>query len=377
MSPEPPEPFRFLEKHVADNVDRDRRRLIGAAALTIAGAWLGSRSSVQRMIAAPFGVGADGELRALDRATEWLNAGPLTDAGLRGKIVLIDFWTYTCINWLRQLPYVRAWADKYREQGLVVIGVHSPEFSFEKEVEGVRRAVKDLNVTYPIAIDNDHAIWRSFRNQYWPALYFIDARGQIRHQHFGEGEYERSEVKIQQLLAEAGSGAVSRGLVAVDARGLEAAADWTNLKSPENYLGSQRTRYFTSPGGVVPDSPHAYVAPARLRLNNWALSGEWVVGREAALLHRAGGRIACRFHARDLHLVMRRTGRGTPVRFRVLIDGVVPGASHGGDVDDQGRGIVTDGRLYQLIRQPSGISERQLEIEFLDTGVEAFAFTFG
>jgi thiol-disulfide isomerase/thioredoxin len=364
-----------LEKHVADNVDRNRRRLIGAAALTVAGAWLGSQSSVQRMIAASFR--GDGELRALDRATEWLTGPPLTEVGLRGKVVLVNFWTYTCINWLRQLPYVRAWADKYREQGLIVIGVHSPEFSFEKQVEGVRRAVKDSRITYPVVIDNDHAIWRGFRNQYWPALYFLDVKGQLRHEHFGEGQYEQSEVKIQQLLAEAGARGGSQGLVAVDASGPEAAADWTNLKSPENYLGYQRTRYFTSPGGVVPDSPHAYVVPTRLRLNNWALSGEWTVDREAAVLHRAGGRVACRFHARDLHLVMRRTGRSTPVRFRVLIDGVVPGASHGGDVDELGRGIVTDGRLYQLIRQPSAISERQFEIEFLDRGVEALAFTFG
>ncbi len=374
MSPQPTTPFTFLEKHVADNVDRDRRRLIGAAALTVAGAWLGSQSSVQRMIAASFR--GDGELRALDRAAQW-HGPPLTEVGLRGKVVLINFWTYTCINWLRQLPYVRAWADKYREQGLMVIGVHSPEFSFEKQLEGVRRAVKDRRITYPVVIDNDHAIWRGFRNQYWPALYFLDVKGQLRHEHFGEGQYEQSELKIQQLLADAGARRGRQGLVAADASGPEAAADWMNLKSPENYLGYQRTRNFASPGGVVPDSPHAYVAPARLRLNNWALSGEWVVEREAAVLHRPGGRIACRFHARDLHLVMRRTGRGTPVRFRVLIDGVAPGTSHGGDVDDRGQGIVTDGRLYQLIRQPSAISERQFEIEFLDTGVEALAFTFG
>jgi len=369
--------FRFLERNVADNVDRDRRRLIGAAALAVAGGWLGTRSSVQRMLAAPFRLGDGGELRSIERATEWLNARPLTDAGLRGKVVLIDFWTYTCINWLRQVPYVRAWAEKYREQGLVVIGVHSPEFSFEKDADGVRRAVKDRHITYPVAIDNDHAIWRGFRNQYWPALYFVDAKGQVRHEHFGEGQYDRSEVKIQQLLAEAGARPVSQGLVAVDAMGPEAAADWTNLKSPENYLGYDRTAQFSSPGGVVPDAAHPYAAPTRLQRNNWALSGEWVVKREAALLQRPGGRIVCRFHARDLHLVLRPPASGRPVRFRLLIDGAVPGAAHGADVDEQGQGMVTDGRLYQLIRQPSPIADRRFDIEFLDAGVEAFAFTFG
>jgi len=320
---------------------------------------------------------SEGELRSLGNATEWLNSQPLTAADLRGKVVVIDFWTYTCINWLRTLPYVRAWAEKYKNQGLVVIGVHSPEFEFEKNVTNVRWAVKDMRVDYPIAIDSDHAIWRAFKNQYWPALYLIDAKGHIRYHQFGEGEYEKSEMVIQQLLAEAGTGGIDHELVSVDGRGAEAAADWDSLKSPENYVGYARTENFASPGGAVLDKRHVYAAPARLRLNHWALSGDWAMQNQATLLIKANGRIAYRFHARDLHLVMGPSTRGTSVRFRVLIDGQPPGAAHGLDVDDQGNGTVTEQRLYQLIRQPKPIADRQFEIEFLDSGVEAFAFTFG
>ena len=309
--------------------------------------------------------------------TGWLNSQPLTPAGLRGKVVLIDFWTYTCINWLRTLPYVRAWAEKYKDQGLVVIGVHSPEFAFEKNVDNVRRAVQDMRVDYPVAIDSDHAIWRAFRNQYWPALYFIDAQGRIRHHQFGEGEYEQSERILQQLLAEAGASGIGRELVSVEGRGAEVAADWGNLKSPENYVGYQRTENFASPGGAVLGKRRVYSAPARLSLNQWALSGEWTVTDQATVLNKANGRIAYRFHARDLHLVMGPAMRGAPVRFRVLIDGQPPGAAHGFDVDEQGNGTVTEQRLYQLIRQPKPIADRQFEIEFLDPGVEAYAFTFG
>ncbi len=301
----------------------------------------------------------------------------MTAAGLRGKVVLIDFWTYSCINWRRSLPYVRAWADKYKDQGLVVIGVHAPEFAFEKNVDNVRRAAKEVRVDYPIAIDSDHAIWRAFDNQYWPALYFVDAQGRIRHHQFGEGEYEQSEKIIQQLLAEAGSSGIGHELVSVDARGVEAAADWGSLKSPENYVGYERTENFASPGGAVLDKPRVYAAPARLRLNHWALSGDWTVEKQATVLNKANGRIAYRFHARDLHLVMGPAARGTSVRFRVLIDGQPPGAAHGIDVDDQGNGTVAEPRLYQLIRQPKPVADRQFEIEFLDSGVEAFAFTFG
>jgi thiol-disulfide isomerase/thioredoxin len=319
----------------------------------------------------------EGELPSLDSATAWLNSPPLTAAGLRGKVVLIDFWTYSCINWLRSLPYVRAWARKYKEQGLVVIGVHAPEFAFEKNLDNVRRAVKDMRIEYPIAIDNDHALWRAFKNAYWPALYFVDAQGHIRHHKFGEGEYEQSEMILQRLLVEAGTGGIGHALVSVDARGTEAAADWGSLKSPENYVGHERTENFASPGGAVLDKRRVYAAPARLRLNHWALSGEWTVEKQAIVLTKANGRIAYRFHARDLHLVMGPAARGTSVRFRVRIDGQPPGAAHGIDVDDQGNGTVTEQRLYQLIRQPKPIAERQFEIEFLDSGVEAFAFTFG
>ena len=319
----------------------------------------------------------EGELPSLGGATEWLNSPALTAAGLRGKVVLIDIWTYTCINWIRTLPYVRAWAGKYKNQGLVVIGVHTPEFAFEKNVDNVRRAAKDMKVDYPIAVDSNYAIWRALKNEYWPALYFVDARGRIRHHHFGEGEYEKSERIIQQLLADAGIGGIGRELVSVEGRGAEAAPDWGSLKSPENYVGYERTENFASPGGAVLDKRRVYAAPARLRLNQWALSGDWTVERQATVLNTAGGRIAYRFHARDLHLVMGPAARGTSVRFRVLIDGQPPGAAHGLDVDAQGYGTATEQRLYQLIRQQQPIADREFEIEFLDPGVAAFAFTFG
>jgi thiol-disulfide isomerase/thioredoxin len=319
----------------------------------------------------------EGDLPSLEGATEWINSGRLTGPSLRGKVVLVEFWTYTCINWLRTLPYVRAWAAKYKDQGLVVIGVHSPEFEFEKDIRNVRRAARDLMVDYPIAVDSGHAVWRAFTNQYWPALYFVDAQGHIRHHQFGEGEYERSEAVIQQLLAEAGVRGVGRDLVAVDARGLEVAADWDDLGSPENYVGYARTENFASPGGAVPGQRHDYAAPARLTPNHWALSGNWTMEREAIRLEKANGRIAYRFHARDLHLVMGPPAGARPVRFRVLIDGQPPGAAHGVDVDAQGNGTAAEQRLYQLIRQPQPVADRLFEIEFLDPGLEAFAFTFG
>jgi thiol-disulfide isomerase/thioredoxin len=319
----------------------------------------------------------DDELASLGRATEWINSPPLTAVGLRGKVVLIDFWTYTCINWLRQLPYVRAWAEKYKDQGLVVIGVHTPEFGFEKNLENVRRETKDIGVGYPIAVDNDYTIWRAFNNNYWPALYFVDAEGRVRHHRFGEGDYEESEKIIQQLLEEAGGRGVDRGLVAVEGRGVEAAADWGSLKTPENYVGYDRTEHFASPGGLEKDQRRVYAPPAKLKLNHWALSGDWTVGKQATGLNKAGGRIVYRFHARDLHLVMGPAVPGTSIRFRVLIDGQPPGAAHGLDLDEQGYGTVTEQRLYQLIRQPKPIDDRLFEIEFLDPGVEVFAFTFG
>jgi thiol-disulfide isomerase/thioredoxin len=320
----------------------------------------------------------EGRMPSLAGATQWLNSPPLTADGLRGSVVLVDFWTYTCINWLRTLPYIRAWAEKYQDHGLVVIGVHTPEFDVEHDLDNVRRAVKDLRVDHPVAVDNDYAIWSAFDNHYWPALYFVDAQGQIRHHRFGEGDYEESEMILQQLLAETGiSGGVGHDLVSVDARGVEAAADWDSLRSPENYLGYERTEYFASSNGAVLDTPHVYAAPARLPLNHWALAGDWTLRRQAVLLNQAEGRITYRFHARDLHLVMGPVARETPVRFRVRIDGQPPGAGHGTDVDDQGDGTVTEPRLHQLVRQPGPVSERTFEITFLDPGVQAYAFTFG
>jgi hypothetical protein len=316
------------------------------------------------------------ELAALGRATEWLNSPRLTTANLLGKIVVVDFCTYTCINWLRTLPYVRAWAQKYT-QGLVVIGVHTPEFAFEQNVDNVRRAVRQMRIEYPIVIDNDYSIWRAFSNQYWPALYFLDARGRVREHQFGEGEYGRSEKIIQRLLSEAGVGGVGDGVVSVDAGGVEAAADWTNLRSPENYLGYERTQNFASPGGGDPDRRRVYAAPARLALNQWALGGEWTIGRKATVLGSPNGRIAYRFHARDLHLVMGPPRPEIPIRFRVSIDGQPPGPAHGVDMDEGGNGTVVEQRLHQLIRQPGAIADRRFEIEFLDAGVETFAFTFG
>jgi thiol-disulfide isomerase/thioredoxin len=315
-------------------------------------------------------------LASLERANEWLNSPALTPQALRGKVVLIDFWTYTCINWRRTLPYVRAWAEKYKDQGLVVIGVHAPEFSFEKNIDNVRWATKDMRVDYPVAVDNEHVIWRAFENQYWPALYFIDAQGHVRHHYFGEGSYEQSETIIQELLAEAGNGGIDRKPVSVSPEGAEAAADWDSLTSAEDYLGYDRTQNFGSPGGAVLNEPRIYETPAQFRLDEWALSGGWTVKNEAAVLNKPDGRIAYRFHARDLHLVM-GPAAGAPVRFRVLIDGRPPGAAHGSDVDEQGEGTVTEQRMYQLIRQPRPIVDRQFEIEFLGPGVEAFAFTFG
>ena len=319
----------------------------------------------------------EGRLPSFDGATEWLNSPPLTTAELRGKVVLVNFWTYTCINWLRQLPYVRAWAGKYSGHGLVVIGVATPEFGFEHDLGNVRRAVRDMRVDYPVAVDNDYAVWGAFDNHYWPALYFADAQGRIRHHNFGEGEYQQSEMVIQQLLAEAGSEGAGRDLVSVEARGIEAPADWASLRTPETYAGYERTENFASPGGAVPGKRHVYQVPAELRLNHWALAGDWTMDEQAATLNEAGGQISYRFHARDLHMVMGPGAPDAPGRFRVLIDGQPPGPAHGGDVDDQGHGTVAEQRLHQLIRQPGPITDRTFEITFLDPGAQAFSFTFG
>jgi thiol-disulfide isomerase/thioredoxin len=348
---------------------------VGIAAFAVAGSLF--PADAQQLTSAAAGSPIGRELDSLSRANEWINTEPLTAGGLRGTVVLIDFWTYTCINWLRTVPYVRAWAEKYRDQGLVVIGVHTPEFPFEHDIDNVRRAVKAMELPYPIAVDNDYAIWRGFNNHYWPALYFVDAQGRVRHQQFGEGAYEEAEKFIQRLLAEAGAVGVAQDFVAVEGRGLEAPADWADLKSEENYVGYERTEGFASPGGAAPDQPRVYMPPARLGLNRWALSGDWTVKKGATVLNKADGRIIYQFYARDLHLVMGPTVRGNAVRFRVRIDGKAPGAAHGMDIDEQGMGTAVEQRLYQLVRQPMPVVERQFEIEFLDPGVAAYAFTFG
>jgi thiol-disulfide isomerase/thioredoxin len=316
------------------------------------------------------------DMPALDGATTWLNSPPLTTESLKGKVVLVDFWTYSCINCLRAIPYVRAWAEKYKEQGLVVIGVHAPEFAFERNVTNVKKAIADLHIGYPVAVDNDYAIWRAFGNQYWPAHYFIDAKGRIRHHHFGEGEYDESEHVIQQLLAEAGKTGLSADLVAVHASGAEAASDVADTQSPETYLGFTRAENFVSSGGIVRGAAHVYTS-ATPDLNHWGLSGDWTVGGENAALNGKDGSVVYRFHARDLHLVLGPGPKNGPVRFRITIDGAAPGDNHGSDTDADGQGVVTSQRLYQLVRQTGAITDHTFEIRFLDPGVQAFAFTFG
>ncbi|MBM2655006.1 cytochrome c biogenesis protein DipZ [Burkholderia diffusa] len=329
---------------------------------------------------APAALPVEGTLPSLDGAVQWLNSPPQTAAGLRGKVVLVDFWTYSCINCLRTLPYTTAWARKYAPYGLVVIGVHAPEFAFERDIGNVKKAVHDLGIDFPVAIDNHYTIWRAFSNEYWPAHYFVDAQGRVRRHHFGEGEYAQSERAIQSLLAEAGHPEalnVPLGLAGVPAKGALAAADSADVRSPETYVGYARADDFTSPGGVVRDAAHRYDAPAHPDLNDWGLAGTWQVGAERASLAAPSGRIVYRFHARDLHLVLGPGANGKPVRFRVTLDGAAPGAAHGTDVDAQGYGTVTGQRLYQLVRQPGAIADRTFAIEFLDPGVDAYAFTFG
>jgi thiol-disulfide isomerase/thioredoxin len=319
----------------------------------------------------------EGRLPGFDGATGWLNSPPLAPADLREKVVLVDFWTYTCINWLRTLAYVRAWAQKYEDQGLVVVGVHTPEFPFERDVDNVRWAAKEMSVEYPVALDSDYAVWRAFANRYWPAVYIADAEGRIRHHQFGEGGYAECEMVIQRLLREAGRDGVADDLVLVAGEGFEAQADWANLESPETYLGYEQGSNFAFPGRAELDEPRTYAAPDSLKLNQWALSGEWTLERRACVLNRADGRIAFRFHARDLHLVMRARERGASVPFQVLVDGEPPGDAHGLDVDEQGHGTLVRPRLYQLIREQRSITDRTFETSFLAPGVEAYVFTFG
>jgi thiol-disulfide isomerase/thioredoxin len=323
------------------------------------------------------GVGTADELSALSRATTWINSAPLTAGNLKGKVVLVQFWTFTCINWLRTLPYIRAWAERYGSSGLVVIGVHTPEFAFEHDLPNVRRSVSELNVKYAVAVDNEYAIWRGFNNQYWPALYLLDPQGRVRHRQFGEGKYAESERMLQQLLMEAGARAVADGPTNVEGKGIEAPADWSNLRSGENYVGADRTEGFGSPGGAAVGKRHPYTFPRELKLNQWALAGDWTMEQGLVRLNQPDGRVAYRFHGRDLHLVMGPPAGASPVRFRVLLDGQPPHAAHGGDVDEQGNGVAREQRLHQLIRQREPIVDRTFEIQFLDSGVEAFSFTFG
>jgi thiol-disulfide isomerase/thioredoxin len=317
----------------------------------------------------------EGRLPGFSGATGWLNSDPLPPAALEGKVVAVDFWAYTCINWLRTLPYLRAWADTYTDSGLVLVGVHTPEFGVEHDIDNVRRAARDMGIAYPIAIDNDYAVWDAFRNQYWPALYIADAKGRIRHHHFGEGGYEASERAIRGLLSDTGASLPDKAPAVV--RDIERPADSHAVRSAETYVGLARGEGFASPGLAAPDEPHVYTVPPRLQLNQWALAGNWTLGSEAATSNDVNARITYRFHARDLHLILAPPAEKAPARFRVTLDGRAPGASHGLDVDAQGNGVVTDARLYQLIRQDGDITDREFEIEFLDPGVAALCFTFG
>jgi cytochrome c biogenesis protein CcdA/thiol-disulfide isomerase/thioredoxin len=338
----------------------------------------GAGSSDAMMVAAAAGdPPVEGQVPALSGAVAWLNSPPLTRAELRGKVLLVDFWTYSCINCLRALPYVKSWYQRYRDQGLVVIGVHAPEFAFEKNVANVTRAVHDLGITYPVALDNDYVIWKAFQNQYWPAHYFIDAQGRIRGHHFGEGEYGETEQLLRQLLMEAGAAHLPAAAGGIEGGGVEASPDLAQVSSPETYIGYERAANFVSAGGEVPDEPHTYRVPQALQLNQWALSGSWRVEGERAVATQAPARIVFRFRARDLHLVL---GPGAPshvVRFRVTLDGRAPGADHGTDVQPDGSGRVAEQRLYQLLRQSGAVTEHTFAIEFLDPDVQAYSFTFG
>jgi thiol-disulfide isomerase/thioredoxin len=319
----------------------------------------------------------EGHLPSFDGATGWLNSEPLTPQALRGLVVLVDFWTYTCINWLRTAPYVRAWEAKYRDLGLTVIGVHTPEFEFERNVDNVIAQSRTFGVEYPIAIDSDYGVWQAFSNHFWPALYVADAEGRIRYHHFGEGEYAMAEMVVQQLLVEAGAEGVDMDLVSVEPKGFEVAADWRTLRSPETYLAYGRSAGLASPDSARYDQPHSYPEPARLLLNEWAPSGTWTLAQHAALANEPGARISFQFQARDVNLVMGPATRGTSIPFRVRLDGTAPGDAHGFDVDEEGNGTLADQRLYQLIRQTGRIGERLVVIEFLDAGAEAYCFTFG
>jgi thiol-disulfide isomerase/thioredoxin len=357
-----------------------RRRFLGSAAMTIS---LPSttrnliRSIAHRLAGESHALPDEGSLASFDGATGWLNTEPLTPEGLRGRVVLVDFWTYTCINWLRTLPYVRAWAAKYADAGLTVVGVHTPEFGFEHDVDNITVQCRNLGVTYPIAIDSDYGVWNAFDNHYWPAVYLADADGRIRFHHFGEGEYEATEMAIQQLLMEAGADDVDQDLVMVEPKGLEVAADWPSVRSPESYTGYRQSTGFAQDNVARFDEPDVYTAPERLALNDWGLAGTWTVAEHAAVLNEPGGRVAFQFQARDLNLVMGPPTRGTSIPFRVFLDGQPADGAYGTDVNPDGSGTAGDQRTYQLIRQSGPIAPRRFEIEFDAAGVEVYCFTFG
>ena len=357
-----------------ESINQERRRFIRSAAAALGAARLGViGSAVQQMACAALTERDEGMLPSLSGATQWLNSPPLTSEGLRGKVVLVDFWTYTCINWLRTLPYVRAWDAKYRDQGLVVIGAHTPEFPFEKDIDNVRWALKDMEVNYPVAVDSDYAVWRAFDNNYWPAVYVADVNGRIRYHHFGEGAYDETEKVIQRLLSEGGR-KIDNEPVKVSPRGLEVAADYGTLRSPESYLGYEKAEAFAS--DVLQDAPRPYTVP-RLSLNQWGLAGNWTMKGGAAALNEANGKLVYRFHARDVNLIMGVPPGAQPVRFTVKVDGQPPGAAHGTDIDDQGNGTAARRRTYQLVRLQTRIADREFEIQFAEPGVEVFCFTFG
>jgi thiol-disulfide isomerase/thioredoxin len=359
---------------------RDTRSIDGVSGATMSAQsnWPGLvRSIAHRLAGDRVELPVEGRLASFHGATSWLNTEPLTPEGLGGRVVLVDFWTFTCINWLRTLPYRKAWAAKYADAGLTVVGVHTPEFGFERDLDNVVPRTRALGVEYPVAVDSDYGVWRAFANHFWPAIYIADAEGRIRYHHFGEGEYAMTEMVIQQLLLDAGATGVDRDLVDVEPRGLEVAADWRTLGSPETYLGYLQATGFASQGAAAFDRPHAYAARAGLPLNSWDLEGSWTVAQHASILAEPGGRIAFQFRARDVNLVMGPASKGTAIPFRVFLDGAVATSAHGTDVGSDGSGIVQDQNTYQLIRQSGSIADRRFEIEFLDAGVEAYCFTFG
>jgi len=350
--------------------------MMSAAMMSIAVLGTPSVSPVAEAQEPPSIVGSS-PLYGLSGATGWINSAPLTAKQLKGKVVLVDFWDYSCINCIRAIPYVRAWAEKYKDSGLVVIGVHTPEFDFEKQLPNVQKAVQKFGITYPVALDSNYDIWNAFHNQYWPAHYFIDAKGKVRYEHFGEGDYDQSERWIQELLKEANAKPMPAISASIQGEGIQAAADVNDVRSPETYIGYARAEHFASPGGLKSDSEHAYTEPTQPRLNEWGLAGEWVDHKQVAVLKSAGGKIVFHFHARDLHLVLGPSEDGKPIHFRVTIDGHAPGESHGVDTDADGNGVVTAYRLYQLVRQNGAVTDHIFTIEFDEPGVQAYSFTFG